>query len=173
MRNLLSTLLALGTVAAVHATPVTFTDVVNPNNIYLSNSGYDLYTYTHDILDNGFTPGMDHITAADLFISLADDGDISSENVRIKLDNIVADQSMEVDYGTYHFNVNSTYLQADGKLQVTLDVLSGDFYFLDSKLQVSADRSAPSAQAVPEPGSLALLGAGLFGMAFIVRRKRA
>jgi len=76
-----------------------------------------------------------------------DDLDQPSENVRIKLDNVTIVNSMDVDYGTYHFVVNSAMLQNDGVLTVNLNVLSGDFWFNGSELDVSANRTA----AVPEP----------------------
>lgn len=170
MHNLLKSILALGSVAAVHAVPVTFTDIVNPqNDVYLSNNGTSTYTYTHNILDNGFVPANDMITDADIYISLWDDLDIQSENVRISLDNLIVAQSMEVDWESYHFNVNTSALQSDGSLTVTLNVLSGDFLFKDSRLEVAANHT----EAVPEPGTMALMGLGLAGVGFAARRRAA
>lgn len=167
MHNIFKSILALGALAAVHATPVSFTDILNPSDVYLSNSGKSVYTFTHDILDNGFNSSTDLISSADIYIGWSDDFDTQSENVRISLDNLVVAHSLDVDYGTYHFNVNSASLQADGKLQVSLEVLSGDFYFQNSRLDVTANRT----EAVPEPTSMAMMLAGLVGMVFVVRRK--
>jgi hypothetical protein len=168
MQNILKTILGLGALAAVHAVPVSFLDVVSGGE-YLSNSGTSNFTFTHNILDNGFVSATDDITSADLYILLNDDLDQASENVRIKLDNVTVAQSMEVDYALYHFIVNSVMLQTDGMLTVNLNVLSGDFYFGGSALQVDANR----APAVPEPTSMAMLGAGLVGLGLLARRRKA
>jgi len=158
-------ILGLGSIVAVHAAPITFTDIYNPTDVYLSNSGTNTYTFTHNILNEGFVPSLYNILNADIYITMADDGDRASENVRISLDNLVVAHAMDVDSGAYHFTVNSTLLQDDGLLVVNLNVLSGDFYFQKSELDVTAE-------AVPEPGTLALTGMGLLGLGFAFRRKR-
>lgn len=63
-------------------------------------------------------------------------------------------------------------LNADGILSVTVTNTStpGDFRFADASLTVDA---AAAAAAVPEPVSIALLGAGLFGMGAARRRRAA
>jgi hypothetical protein len=170
MHNILKSILALGSVAMVHATPVTFTDIVNPNDVHMSflNSSH---TFTHSILDNGFVSGTDAIQSATLVLSLEDDFDLfgGNETVRITLDNVVVNNSLEVGNANYSFLVNSSMLQADGQLTVTLSLLSGDFYFNQSRLDVSANRT----EAVPEPGTMALMGLGLAGIGFAARRRKA
>lgn len=148
MRNILKSLLVLGSATMIHATPVTFTDIVNPTDQILSYSGTRIYNYTHNILDNGFIPGSDAISDADIYISLSDDFDIfQGESVKISLDNLIVANSMNVGYGTYAFSVDSGALQNDGSLSVTLEVLSGDFWFQPSRLEVSANHT----QAIPRP----------------------
>jgi hypothetical protein len=170
MRNILKSLLFLGSATLVHATPVTFTDIVNPTDQILSINGTRFFSYTHNIMDNGFLPGSDAITDADIYITLSDDFDIfQGESVRISLDNTEVAHSMNVGYDTYSFNVVSSLLQTDGSLSVTLEVLSGDFWFQQSRLEVAANHT----QAVPEPGTMALMGLGLAGIGFAARRRKA
>jgi hypothetical protein len=187
MHNFLKSILALGAVAAVHATPITFTDIVNPSeDVVVSKSrSNSVYTFIHDINDNGFNSLTDAVTAADIYLRLADDEldffGIGTEYVNIKLDNIMADSHMEVNTGTYHFMVDAAKLQDDGKLVVKLEATSGDFLFQDSRLEVKANRTGaiqPPRQetipeAVPEPTTMALMLAGLIGMVAVVRRKKS
>ncbi len=170
MRKLLLAVIGLAAVSAPRASTLTYTDIYNPTDILLSNSGLSSYTFTHDILDNGFNPATNTILSADIYISMMDDSDRASENVRITLDDLVVAHSLDVDAGAYHFTVNSSLLQDDGKLVVNLNVLSGDFYFQQSELDVTATDTAPA--PVPEPGSMALMGLGVVGMGLVARRKR-
>lgn len=176
MHNMIKSILGFGALAAVHATPVTFSDVWNPADDVKITDGGAIYTFTHNINDNGFNSATDLITSADIDISLRDDeGDIwwlggSEETVRIRLDNVTQGNAFEVNTAVYSFNVMTQFLQTDGSLVVTLEARSGDFYFKDSRLDVKADRTAPVA-AVPEPGSMALMGLGMLGLGFAARRK--
>jgi PEP-CTERM motif len=177
MQKIFSTLLGLGTMAMVQATPITtFTDIVDPPDILLSSYGTNVYSFTHNILDNGYIPGNFDITSADLYISTEDDDDRTKEYVKISLDGSVATNSMEVDEGNTHFSVNSNLLKDDGLLVVRLNVLSGDFYFQKSELKVKASaipEVVTTPAAVPEPSTWALMGLGFMGLAFAARRKQA
>jgi PEP-CTERM motif-containing protein len=178
MHNMIKSILGFGALAAVYATPVTFTDIVNPSNdVKITDGGQvETYTYTHNIVDNGFNSATDLITSADIDISLGDDdGDIwwlggATETVRIRLDNVTQGNAFEVNTGIYTFNVMTQFLQTDGTLTVSLEAVSGDFNFRESRLDVYANRTAPVA-AVPEPGSMALMGLGMLGLGFAARRK--
>lgn len=165
MQNFIKLVLGLGAVAAVHAVPVTYTDVVGGSNTLLTQGS--TYSFTHNINDNGFNSATDAITSADIWITLLDDLDFAQEKVKLSFDNLTVANNLEVDYSAYHFTVASSMLQADGLLNVSLNVFDGDFFFGGSFLNVEADHTA----AVPEPTTWALMGMGLLGIGFAARRK--
>ena len=82
--------------------------------------------------------------------------------------------SFEVDSGNVSFGVNLALLAADGILNVTVTRISGDVRFDESTLVASGNRSAAPLTpptAVPEPGSLILLGSGILALGMFGRKR--
>ena len=141
---------------------MTFTDVHDPEDFKLSTNYFcwtkDIYTYYHDITDDGFNPSYE-ILDAKLTLRMRDDAGCDCCRDLIEISNVYLEKDWhgvyEINQFNKEFDVNIAYLQSDGKLRVDIDPVVGDFIFEDSTLEVTA---------VPEPASLGLLGMGLLGL---------
>jgi hypothetical protein len=167
-------MLLSGVATTAHA--ITFVDSWNPNpNVNLSSSNRT-YSYTHNILDNGFNPSTDTLTSASVALAFQDTGDADfsffgfcisgCEEISVSLDG-TSTGSFEVDTGVATFNVLSKL--ADGILNVVINWQDGDIRFDDSTLTAVATRSAAQ---VPEPASFILLGLGLLSTVWVARRQK-
>lgn len=100
----------------------------------------------------------------------------------------------ELEFAIYVLNTGETFYSGpgtrnpDGLAHVKTDDLivapevwvgfedllgGGDMDFDDVQFKFSNTASVTELPAVPEPGSMALMGLGLLGMGYVVRRKRA
>ena len=164
----------LGIAGWVNATPMTFTDVVDPEPSVFVSANNASFAFQHDVTEDGFNPATDTIVSASLLIDLGDDSGTAAdgtERTEIYLDGVlVATAHNPVNDFSYVFAFPFTSL-IDGLLDgfvVTIarpgDGALGDFYFNLSTLNVNVDRAARISQ-IPEPGTIALLGLGLLGLA--------
>ena len=153
--------LALGISLGASAGAATITDTVTQDRLVRALGSY---TYTHDITDNGFLLGS--ALSGTLRIKISDDANDRFDflpEVRI----VIVD-GFDFDTGGLTLSDFSTTLgvravgslNEDGKLDVTVQSILGDFRVQDSVLSVE----------VPAPGTLGLLGAALAALGF-VRRK--
>ena len=168
--------------------PLTFTDVVAPNPDFLCNGNGGanaIYTFSHNILDNGYKPVTDLLTSASITLRFADESnDAALESLSFDFDGSSFEQQTITSGGTTFLitfaNSGLTGLLADGVLNVTLQNAGmtnanpddrGDFKFLDSTLTATVDRSATTVAvgSVPEPHALGLLGLASAGAAFVGR----
>ncbi len=171
-------LLAVGfsTAARADYIPATWTDSLNVGSgVYIGNS--QSYTYTHNLNDNGFRPLNDLITGFHLSINLADDTrswELLPELAYVDLPGAVGDGFVTnfgvsgEEFGGWSI-LGLLQLNTLGTLTVTISSILGDFNLVGSTLSASGLSNVAS---VPEPGALGLLGIGLMGMAFSMRRRK-
>lgn len=149
------------------AVPVTFVDTMSDlGSIGMGRS----LTYTHSILDEGFTPSADSLSSAGLTIDF--NGILAFATVN--MDNVyngthlvwVLDDSLENMY------VDVDLLQNDGQLIVTLKNEAGTTLTVTGSRLTATGNSAGVA-ATPEPATMSLLGLGVLGLGGLARLKRA
>jgi hypothetical protein len=171
-------LLAVGfsTAARADYIPATWTDQLNVGSgVYIGN--FQSYTYTHNLNDNGFRPLNDLITGFHLSINLADDTrnwELLPELAFVDLPGVLGDGYVSnfgasgEEFGGWSI-LGLLQLNVLGTLTVTINSIMGDFNLVGSTLTATG---LSNAATVPEPGALGLLGVGLMGIAFSMRRRK-
>lgn len=166
MKSLKILVVAALSAFSTHAFAALITDpfVANGTTGVFMQAG-DSIVHTHDI-SPPYVVGTPIIDAS-LTLFFRDDRDLAQEYAAVFGLNWLGDY-FEVDTGPQSLDVGGLGLLQIynlGSLTYALAATRGDFYFLGSKLEVQT-------RSVPEPGTLALLGAGLIGLALVRRRVR-
>jgi hypothetical protein len=177
--TLITSLLFAG---AAYATPITFTDTTKftPTGTtaiedlqsfggssvsYLSGIG-DYVTWKHFFT---FNPPAAEILQGTLKLKLVDDERDTLNPFTWEFAFGFAENGQwdigAVNTGSYLYDVQVAALE-DGEFELTLLSLGGDFSIVRSDLTITYE-------PVPEPSTILLLSAGLLGLGYVARRRRA
>lgn len=164
-------MLGLVLCGAANASPTIWTDEINFKPAELVSLKTPV-AFTHDITDaasGGFVVGSDTVNSYQLVLNLYDNWDNCFEVAYIAQPGLIGDKIYAnlsgTEYGGWSL-LAQWQIQSEGHLSVIVASLLGDFYIGGSKLVVSGDH-----RAVPEPGTLALLGGALIGFGMLRRRR--
>lgn len=172
MMVLAASLLGFSTIARADFIPASWDETLDFGDPGLSVP--PARTYTHDLTTDGFRPLHDYLDYYDLSVDLVDDHDRwwKFEKAIVDVPGIIGDRYFfdlsGSEYGGWSL-AGWTQLNLYGQLTVTVDRYWGDFYLSGSSLV----GYGYSKVAVPEPGTLGLLGLGLVAVGFARRNRRA
>lgn len=163
--------------APVLANAYTWQDSIdfNPNpQLTLFNT----FSYTHDITKDGFVAGSDNVSGYSVTINLINDQGLL-DAFYINQPGVSGDSAGLLYNWTYtSLTTQGSYqgiasLNNNGLLNVSITSLLGTFYVDSSTLVATGTQDARNSQSVPEPTSVALLAAGLLGIAVMRRNNKA
>lgn len=151
-------------------------DVIDFNPNPLVTTGHS-FSYSHNLTDNaGYNP-LDNITNFQLTLKFADASSDWFDLALIDIDyaptNVAGSDAFTGFFNwsyaslTTDATANGLLQIKDGVLDVTVSSLLGNFYLDKSTLVATAKTT------VPEPSSVALLAAGLLGIAVMRRKSKA
>ena len=147
--------LALGAVGAVNAS--VWTDVDAYNVLLTAGGNPSSVQGTFNIVNDGFTPGVDTVTSAVFTVFAYDDSLFDGpEAMNVTLDNVTVGSQIDVNLILYQqFPVSAQLIgdiNADGTLSYTITATQGDFFLSLAELSATGTQG----QDAPEPATIVI-----------------